>query len=444
MARRLLGTLPVALGLLVVACADQNDSSPTAPHTGGLAAAVTSPACNFSGFSPLIAQYFTTSARKQKASGYVNDMQVAGGAVNAGFNLLAEVAQTVDSTYNGLGTSGPAATGNSLVRATIACMYDDLGALPDFTVSLDPASKGAFQVVGGANDASSTPVLARTAVGTEPISVVAPTPPSNWGAIVKTADGSAFTRALIYGKPVLTSSTNPPSVDPLQYQWEAIRPDISFANPGAVVAICAAQGASDWIQESNLGILAYQSAATLCTARPALVVGFLDGGWRPSLLAQRLVRFMSPQPLSAAVAAKSTGGTAGGLKSIFSQKPVPSAALKYVAPLPNSTPKVNSPITVTVEAKSADLVLMNGVTVTLSGSNNNGTPTLLLQSNGTTCPTSSTPPPSGVTGADGTGVVKISVCVTKSGGLQLTAKGTSGGPSTTFTAAQLKLNLKPK
>jgi hypothetical protein len=274
MARRLLGTLPLALGLLVVACADQNDSSPTAPHAGGLAAVLTSPACNFSGFSPLIAQYFTTSGRKQKASDYVDDMQVAGGAVDAGFNLLAEVAQTVDSTYNGLGTSGPASTGNSLVRATIACMYNDLGTLPDFTVSLDPASKGAFQVKGGTGDAS-PPVLARTDVGSEPISAVAPSSGSTWAAIVKTADGSASTRALIYGRPVLIVS-DPPSVDQLQYRWEAIRPDISFANPGAVVAICAAQGASDWIQESNLGILAYQSAATFCTPRPALVVGFLD------------------------------------------------------------------------------------------------------------------------------------------------------------------------
>jgi hypothetical protein len=443
MARRLLGTLPVALGLLVVACADQNDSSPTAPHVGGLVAEVTSPGCNFSGFSPLLAQYFTTNARKQKASGYVNAMQSAGafttGAVDAGFNLLAEIAQTVDSTYNGLGTSGPAATGNSLVRATIACQYDDLGALPDFTVSVNPASKGAFQVRGGASAPGTAPVLARTDVGSEPISVVAPASGSNWGAIVKTADGSDTTRALIYGKPVLDANSAP---DPLQYQWEAIRPDISFASPGAVVAICAADGDTDWIQESGLGILAYQSAASICTPRPALTVGFFDGGWRPSLLARRLATLLSPEPLNAAVLAKSTGGTAGGLKSIFSKKAVPSAGLKFIAPLPSSTPKVNSPIAVTVEARSSDLVLMNGVAVTITGSNNNGTPTKLLKWNGTSCATS-TGTPSGITGADGTGVVVITFCVTKSGGLLARANG-DAAPETGFTAGVLKLNVKPK
>jgi len=440
MARRLLRTLPVALGLLVAACADQNDSSPTAPHVGGIAAVVTSPACNFSGFNSLIAQYFTNNARKQKASGFVNDMQVAGGAVDAGFNLLAEIAQTVDSTYNGIGTSGPAATGNSLVRATIPCMFNDLGTLPDFTVSVDPASKGAFQVKGGAGDVSS-PVLARTDVGLEPISVVAPASGSNWGAIVKTADGSASTRALIYGRPVLTLA-DPPAVDPLQYQWEAIRPDISFASPGAVVAICAADGDTDWIQESGLGILAYQSAATICTPRPALTVSFFDGGWRPSLLARRFATLLSPEPLNAAVLAKSTGGTAGGLKSIFKKTAVPSAALKFIAPLPSSTPKVNSPIEVTVEARSVDLVLMNGVAVTITGSNNNGTPTILKKWNGTSCATSSGTP-SGITGADGTGVVVITFCVTKSGGLLARANG-DAVPETGFTADVLKLNVKPK
>jgi hypothetical protein len=443
MARRLLGTLPVALGLLVAACADQNDSSPTAPHVGGIAAVVTSPACNFSGFNPLVAQYFTNNARKQKASGYVTAMQSAGafttGAVDAGFNLLDEIAQTVDSTYNGLGTSGSAATGNSLARATIACQYNDLGTLPDFTVSLDPASTGAFQVRGGTSDASTTPVLARTDIGSEPISAVAPTPVANWGAIVKTADGLAFTRALIYGKPVLDANSVP---DPLQYQWEAIRPDISFASPGAIVAICAAEGSTDWVQESGLGILAYQPAADFCVERPAsLQLGFFSGGWRPSLLARRFATLLSPEPLNAAVLAKSTGGTAGGLKSIFKKTAVPSAALKFIAPLPSSTPKVNSPIVVTVEARSADLVLMNGVAVTITGSNNNGTPTLLKQWNGTSCATSSGTP-SGITGANGTGVVVITFCVTKSGGLVASANG-NAAPETGFTPAKLKLNVKP-
>jgi hypothetical protein len=449
MARRLLGTLPLALGLLFVACADQNDSGPTAPHAGGLAATQSGTGCNFTVFNSLIAQYFTSSARQQQASTYVNAMQTATGgafsqgAVDAGFNLLAYIASTVDSTYRGFGTSGPAATGSSLAQATIRCMYDNL-TLPDFTVSVDPASKGAFQVRGGSGDATTTPVIARRAVGSEPISVVAPTPGGNWGQIVKTAALPAVaTRALIYGRPVLSDPSDPTSApDPLQYQWEAIHPDIVFTDPSAVVAICAAEGDTDWIQESGLGILAYQSAGSLCTPRVTQSVSFLDGGWRPSLLASRLVRLLSPAPLSAAVLAKSTGGTAGGLKSIFSKKAVPNAALKFVAPFPSPSPKVNGPITVTVEARDVDQTLMNGVTVTITGTNNNGTPTMIFKWNGTSC-TASSGPPSGVTGANGTGVVTITFCVTKNGGLLTSGTGTAK-PLTVFAPTQtLKLNVKP-
>src|SRR2546422_948947 len=140
------------------------------PATGP-AAAKTGSGCNFTAFSSLIAQYFTTAARQKEASGYVDKMQAAGafstvldGAVDNGFNLLNEIAQTVDNTYNGLGTSGPAATGSTLAQTTIGCMFSNLGTLPDFTLSLDPTSKGAFQVRGGSGN-TENPVLARSDLG---------------------------------------------------------------------------------------------------------------------------------------------------------------------------------------------------------------------------------------------------------------------------------------
>ncbi len=438
MARRLPGMLPVALGLLAAACADQNSSGPAAPHADGIAAVQTSIECSFTAFNPLIAQYFTTSARQQKASGFVNAMQAGGpfspGAVDNGFELLDEIAQTVDSTYNGLGTSGSAATGSSLVQTTISCMYDDLGTLPDFTVSVDPTSKGAFQVRPGIGT-DVRPVLARSDVGAEPISGVSPST-SNWGSIIKAADGTTATRALIYGTPIFSDPLNPTVPDPLKYQWEAIRPDIIFTPPGAVVAICAAGGAADWVQESNVGVLAFQSGADLCQPRALATVG----GWRPSVLAYRLLDLLQPRPLNAAMATTSIGGGAGGLKSIFSSKTIPSAKLKFIPPIP-TTVKANSPIALTVEARSADGVLMNGVGVTYTGSNNNGTPTLLVKSDGTSCGTAT--PPTGITGAFGapTGQVTIYFCDTKAGGLILTASGTGHG--TTFAAVKTKLNVKP-
>jgi hypothetical protein len=194
------------------------------------------------------------------------------------------------------------------------------------------------------------------------------------------------------------------------------------------------------------GILAFQSGDAFCVPRPQpATLGFFDGGWRPSLLARRLVRALSPTLLSAAATTKSTGGTAGGLKSIFGDKLVPSAALKFVAPFPSSTPKVNSPITVTLQAKSSDGVLMNGVTATLSGSNNNGNFTALGTPTGSTCTVTSPPtPPSGVTGTSGFGLVEITFCVNKTGGLIVTANATvPGRPTTKIAPDKIKLNIKP-
>jgi hypothetical protein len=440
---RFVGTLSVALGLLVAACADQPDSGPVGPGPD-LGSGKPDPAtlaCNSSVFPSLVNTYFSNAAAKQQAQGYVNLMTAAPHGLAAqdnGFNVMDLIASEVK------GGNSAAGTGNTLTRELIKCMYDASDASSDFpanfatldfTSSLDPAVPGAFEVRGPTS--GNTPVASRAQLPVERLSGVAPPQdPTN-----HVAPGTALPwshilseRALIYGIPVETGLGGY-SKD--EYQWEAIRPSVSFANEGATVALCSpASTASSMVDESNFGVLAYTGGDYICDASYASTAQ----GWSPRVLVQRLLNFITPQPLFAG--SSTIGGSAGGLRSFFSNKTISGASLKFVAPLPPSTPKVNSPITVTIEAKSSDLVLMNGVTVTLVGTNNNGVPTMLVQSNGTTCSTNT--PPSGVTGNKGVGVVEIKFCVTKNGGLLLTGDGTVTGRLINVTSTKpAKLNVKP-
>ncbi|HZA93207.1 MAG TPA: hypothetical protein VE420_11325, partial [Gemmatimonadales bacterium] len=397
-------------------------------------------ACNSSVFPSLVNTYFSTATQKQLAQGYVNSMTAdphGSVAQENGFNVMDLMATEVK------GGNPAAGTGNTLTRELIKCMYDAATssdfpanfATLDFTSSLDPAVPGAFEVRGPTS--GNTPVASRAQLPAERLSGVAP--PQDPTNLV--APGTALPwshilseRVLIYGIPVETGLGGY-SKD--EYQWEAIRPSVSFANEGATVALCdPASTASSMVDESNFGVLAYTNADYICDASYASTAQ----GWSPRVLVQRLLKFVTPQPLFAGFS--TIGGSAGGLRSFFSNKTISGASLKFVAPLPPSTPKVNSPITVTIEAKSLDGVLMNGVTVTLAGTNNNGVPTMLVQSNGTTCSTNT--PPSGVTGNKGVGVVEIKFCITKNGGLLLTGNGTVTGRSINVTSTKpAKLNVKP-
>jgi hypothetical protein len=438
---RLLRTLPLAFGLLIVACSDQTGSGPLAPGAdlaGGKPVPATL-ACNSSVFPSLVNTYFSSASRKQEAQGYVNLITATpygSAAQDNGFSVMDLMAAEVK------GGNSAAGTGNTLTRELIKCMYEagvssDFPtnfATLDFTSSLDPAVPGAFEVRGATS--GNTPVASRkTASVTERLSGVAP--PQN--PLDLSEPGSALPwssilseRALIYGVPLGTALTGY-SKD--EYQWEAIRPSVSFNGDGATIALCdPSSTSSSMVEESGFGVLAYTDGDYICDALYASTAQ----GWGPRVLVQRLLKFITPEPLYAGT--RTIGGSAGGLKSFFSKKTISSGGLTFLS-LPTS-PKVNSLITVSVEARTSDNVLMNGVTVTLLGTNNNGTPTKLVQWNGTTC--SENTPPSGVTGNKEFGVAEIKFCVTKTGGLLLTGTGNVNERSITVTNTKpAKLNVKP-
>ena len=71
-------------------------------------------------------------------------------------------------------------------------------------------------------------------------------------------------KALIYGYQVTSS--------PFVYEWATIPPATQFAG-GAVVALCDGNNPSTaMVHESNIGVLAYQSASPICDASYSVVM----------------------------------------------------------------------------------------------------------------------------------------------------------------------------
>src|SRR4051794_41276618 len=85
------------------------------------------------------------------------------------------------------------------------------------------------------------------------------------------------------------------------------------------------------VHESNIGVLAYESASPICDASYSVTIK--ETGWGPRALAARLahvvVDAMQPQPLQALALKSGTGGTAPTLKSKFKKKAVTTVGLRF-------------------------------------------------------------------------------------------------------------------
>ena len=204
---------------------------------------------------------------------------------------------------------------------------------------------------------------------------------------------------------------------------------------------------TDLESETEVGFLPYVGVLPGCTATFAQ----LTKSWRPLDLVRAVGRYgsqlLGPEPASAAtfVAAASIGGSAKGGKSIFSRNTLnPSTAVSLQFITQPSDTKVNVPISPAVRVQATyQGTAVGGVVITLSGTNNNGTPTQV------NCPGPAPAPAtcSALTGLDGIAVFNP-LTITKSGALTLVVNGASiaDRPSILFGTgtASKKINVKPK
>jgi hypothetical protein len=255
-------------------------------------------------------------------------------------------------------------------------------------------------------------------------------------------------RALIYGYPVTLS--------PLVFEWATVPSALTFSTP-AVVSVCDndASGTA-MVHEDAVGVLAYVNSS-ICNTPQSLTM--IDPGWGPRALAARLSRVLvdalTPAPLQATALATGTGGKTSTIpKSRFGKQSVGTLTVdwkdKPPATIAGTAPGTIKPLSVTVSASGSAIV---GACAYLSGSNNNGTPTMLTstaQQDRTNC----TNPPLGDTSALRVQVQAIvgntaasladfgQVGVTKTGGILFTVTvdvlGRDGAGSI-FT----KSNVKP-
>jgi hypothetical protein len=465
-------TIPFLLAAAVLASACGEPSQDRESVTGpDFRPAPPANACDYSGLSTLIRDYFPSGPRANAIIA-IKDLMAAAGQHNEdartyGFQIMDEIgALSRDASV----TSDPAA-GAVLTVGLIKCMFADAStftyptnALADFTKALTAANGGAYYVRGGGTpNANDPPTLddpagrAGPVLGTDHevdpadnLSGVEPVAGNTWSDVLA-GNSASEGRALIYGYETVPLPL-------LEYEWSTIPSSTEF-DPGAVVTVCDGTGESEtaMVLESGIGVLAYV-ATTVCEAPQSVTL--IERGWGPRALASRLARVVvdavSPAPLQAATVAllrSGSGGTATTFKSKFKTKGISAIAFRFES-APKTINLSEQPDTVVVRAVTVvDGVTtgVNGVCVYLTGTNNNGQGTSLV---GTTdCDNTPTGGLSAQTETRGSaaGYATFQVSVTKTGGLVLTASSTDdtgvtgvvGRDGQTFTSATFKTNVKP-
>lgn len=320
--------------------------------------------CNFTNLNKSVTRYFSgTEAKAVKT--LVSAMQTAGVGTSAargtGFDVLVHVANNV--------TAGNAdvTDGGALVNGLLACMYTNAADLPlafpeDFSVALDPAQHGAFEIRGGANDATG-PALSRPV--TAPFSGVKPMSGA-WTDML--AGNPAPARLLLYGRPGSTSTS---------YDWKVVPRSATFAGAGAMVGVCvdATTNSTDLLHEENVGLLPFQDASFLDPASCSPIAAVPSRNILQKL-ATTVGSFFVPQPLYG-----NPGGLAGstsGIHSEFGPQVVDSATSTFVVQ-PSDVQAgavMTPPVQILITAAGSTSPIPN-TSVTIAAFNNNGTPAVL-------------------------------------------------------------------
>jgi hypothetical protein len=401
--------------------------------------ATPSSACDFSAISHLANHYFSPPAQ-QVAQDSIRIMaslwsadDYSDAVKNVGFSVMAIMSAVVAG-----GTAGDLAIGSSLANQLILCMFDpatEAGSYPttfpeDFTVALDPALHGAFEVRGAGFDPAGA-VLSRPV--TAPFSGIAPPLGTTWQDALS---DNAPVRALFYGRPGSTATS---------YDWKVVPRDATF-DPPVIVGLCLDPDANPTsiVHESDVGLLAFVDAWFLSTATcsptaltwPAAGTRFARGLLR---LGSNLIL---PRPLSASSVLNpgGIGGSTGGIGSEFSDEDVPTAAATFLTQPQNGRvgqPIGTSPAGGIVVAITGSGFAIPGTQVSLFARDNNGATVQL------TCPSLPGAICTVVTGGDGQASFGNPV-LNKTGAYRLEAISDVLGRGTEIGAARSnKFNVRP-
>lgn len=369
----------VVAALAAIGCSDRNQPLPAAPRMQATAATSSSLTCNFKALSQLATRYFSGPEAKlvrDTISAMQSAGQFTGTARSKGFTVMAHIASNIKAGNTDV------ADASNLTNGLLVCMYnpatDDTAALPesfktgvleDFTVATNPADSGAYDVRGGASDATDA-VFSRPLSGS--FSGVSPCAnfdqcTNTWPAMLS---GNTPVRLFVYGEPGVLPNT---------YEWRVVPRNTSFSPP-AIVAVCLDAGTnSTSLVHENEALLPFADAPFLPTCS-----GLAMQSWS-SQFASRLARWgidlFGPKPLSATTYLNPGGlaGSTGSIHSLFGPQDVNTVTLAIITQ-PHDT-VVNTDfgpvvVTVTTMVEGTSKPVPN-VVVTLTAVNNNGTPAIL-------------------------------------------------------------------
>jgi hypothetical protein len=389
----------------LAACSDREPGSTTGPQF--VPAGSTDP-CGFS--NSLVTSYFPTSRQgkiltlKQSLD---NATLYSESARTFGFEIMDSIG-SVSRTFS----IDPAA-GAQLTVALIGCMFENAStftypednAISAFTAALNSADGGAYYVRGGGPGGADVDGRSATVLGTvHPLggaavnlSGIKPTSGSWTSMLEGNAEGDG--RVLIYGYAVSMAPS-------LVYDWAGVPSGPTFS-PAAVVSVCDDDNSGTaMLHEEDIGVLAYVET-TICQETQSLTSA--EFGWGAKNLAFRLGRMLvsalAPEPLQASVLLKLGGGTTTTApKSKFGTQTVDTLILEWLKQPPATVKGTDNPLTqnqensfpvsFTVETEAGDPIA--GTCGYLTGSNNNGTPTMLT---GSRDAVHCTTPPNGDTSA---------------------------------------------
>lgn len=351
----------VATAVTLQACGEQRRALPSAP-VATVTALTSVPACNLSGTSPLIAQYFNAADAKTVRD-LVDQIGAAGaGSVTArdrGFDIIAIIARNAQA-----GTGGDANAASSLINKITPCMFRSLDELPvnypeDYTIAVTTAAPGGLGVRGAAADPTD-PVVSRGS-----FSGVAPQFGTTWATML--GGNAAPARIALYGRPGSTAQT---------YDWKVLPRNATFSPP-ALVGVCVDLNAAptSLLNEENVGLLTFADAYFLNPPACASVAARRG----VSLWTQQLAQLFLPRPLSASlVNPGGLGGSTGGIHSEFGPNVVPNVSVVFTIQ-PPATVIVGQ--TFTVQVRATDPVsgaTVGGTQLSILAVNNNGVPKTLL------------------------------------------------------------------
>lgn len=371
MVRGSIYAVATAAALALVACSERQPESTTGPQF----AQGTDP-CAFS--NSIVTGYFPSS-RQSSALSLKQSMGDAGhgtiGARDFGFKLM----DSIGSVSRSFAVS--ASAGAQLTVAVIGCMFDNAStftyptdAVSDFTAALTNVTGGAYYVRGGGREGTVLGRLNPPGDASGNLSGIAPSTTS-WTGVLPA--GVAEGRALLYGYPV----SNPP-----RFEWATVPSELTFSAP-IVVSVCDLLDPSGTsVNEEAVGVLTLVNSSICSTTQTQTMI---DPGWGPNALFARLSRVvvsaLTPEPLQATALATSTGGKTSTIpKSEFGNTSVTDLTLVW-----NENPGVPStwngttqqyarPTSAYVTASTTDGSQPVRFCAYLSGTNNNGTPTKLM------------------------------------------------------------------